>query len=279
MALADSILVPIDFHQKSEIAIRYGCEIAAFTGTQVDFLHVLEDPYDFSSRAETALREQKQELADKMNGMIRDLHSVDDYRHIPMTGLIRTGQILPQIREVSTERKSTMIAIALGGEPDIKKVMFGSITNNLLLQSTIPVLAISKRIDYRAVQRIVFATDYRDGDIPNLKRLSKLAIDMGVPLELVHIIKDPNRPEAAQEREKAFMAALQKKLKKVHVNVIHHQSSGFVEGITSYIGHDKHCILAITRYRKRFLEWLFANSTVRSVAQMASVPLLMMPAD
>ncbi len=275
MAFPKSILVPTDFLPKSESAIRYACEIAQYTGAEIHFLHVIQEPYEFATRAEEFLPTIKRERAEKLEELINNLHSVDDFRSTKMTGLVEEGNIQLTIQRIAKEYKHNMIVIALGGEPDLKKVMYGSITNNILIESTVPVLAISKKIDYRTPNHLVFATDLRDGDIKPIKRMKRFAIDIGVDLKIIHIV--PDKIQADHEVIKKFNAKIQGSLKAEDIAVELHEAPTFDEGITRFVRNNKYTILVMTRYKRRFFEWLFSNSRVRNIAQIASVPLLMIP--
>lgn len=275
MAFPKSILVPTDFLPKSESAIRYACEIAQYTGAEIYFLHVIQEPYEFATRADEILPAIKNERAEKLEKLINDLHSVDDFRSIKMTGLIEEGNIQLTIQRIAKEYKQNMIVIALGGEPDLKKVMYGSITNNILIESTVHVLAISKKIDYQTPKHLVFASDLRDGDIKPIKRMKRFAIDIGVDLKIIHIV--PYKSQADHEAIKKFNKKIQGSLKAEEVSVKIVEAPTFDEGITRFVKNNKYTILVMTRYKRKFFEWLFSNSRVRNIAQIASVPLLMIP--
>lgn len=277
MQFASSILVPTDFSRKSETAIRYACEIASNTGGRVHFLNVIEEPYDFPSRVEEILEARRKEQEEKLSSIIQDLQSVDEFRIIKMKGLVKSGKVLSVTRKVAEDHNHNLIVIGLGGEADLKKALYGSITNNLLMTSTVPVLAISKHIDYRVLKTLLFATDMRKRDLHYIKIMREFCLDIGVSLKFIHIAEEQYEP-SAEEVEK-----FNKKLKKITNNsaaeLILYPASSFTEGITKYIGRDQHTMLVMTRYKKKFIEWLLSNSTVKSVAQMAAVPLLMLPAD
>lgn len=277
MQFASSIVVPTDFSRKSEIAIRYACEIASSIGGEIHFLNVIEEPYDFPSRVQEILAARKEEHEEKLSHLIRDLHAVDEFRIIKMKGVVKTGKMLTTTRQVVKEHDHDLIVIGLGGEADLKKVLYGSITNNLLMTIDIPVLAVSKHIDYRELKTMLFATDMRKRDIKFIKKMREFCFDIGVTLKVIHIA------EENEELDEEKLSAFNKKLKKITKNpgaeIIVHHAVSFTEGITEYIGKDKHTLLVMTRYKMKFWEWLLSNSTVKSLAQMASVPLLMLPAD
>lgn len=277
MPFAKSILVPTDFSSKAEIAIRYACEIAQTTNAELHFLNVIEPPYDFPSRIEEILEAQKEEHAEKLTKLIDDLHSIDDFRNIKIKGQVEIGKVGYTITHVAEEKDHDLIAIGLGGEPHLKKALYGSITNNLLLDSTLPVFAISKRLNFTQPKHLIFSTALREGDIMHIKRMNKFARDLGITLRIIHIReKGKAGPQLSVDE---FQQKVRKALNHKTIEIELQQSSSFVEGITEFIGGNRDSILVMTRYKKKFLEWLLSNSTVRSVAQIAAVPLLMLPHD
>lgn len=277
MQFASSIVVPTDFSRKSEIAIRYACEIASNTGGEVHFLNVIEEPYDFPSRVEEILNARKKEHEEKLSEIIEGLHAVDEFRIIKMKGVVKTGKVLSTTAQVAKEHDHNLIVIGLGGEADLKKVLYGSITNNLLMTSDVPVLAISKHIDYRELQTMLFATDMRKRDLRYIRKMREFCLDIGVNLKIIHIAEGVDQPD--ETKLEGFNEKLKKITKNPDAGVNIYQNDTFTEGITNYIGNDKHTLLVMTRYKKKFWEWILSNSTVKSIAQMASVPLLMLPAD
>lgn len=277
MPFANSILVPTDFSSKAEIAIRYACEIARTTNAEIHFLNIIEPPYDFPSRMEEILQAQKKDHAEKLTKLIDDLHSIDDFRSIKMKGQVEIGKVGLTLSTIAEDNGHDLIAIGLGGEPHLKKAFYGSITNNLLLDSPVPVFAISKRLSYNPPNYLVFSTALREGDIKEIKRMNKFARDLGIALRIIHINeKGKPSPELSVQE---FQQKIRDALKDDSIKIELLESSSFVEGITTFIDDNKHTILAMTRYKKKFLEWLLSNSTVRSVAQIAAVPLLMLPKD
>jgi len=277
LQFASSIVVPTDFSRKSEIAIRYACEIASNTGGEVHFLNVIEEPYDFPSRVQEILDARKKENEEKLSDIIQELHTVDEFRIIKMKGVVKTGKVLTTTRQFARDQNHNLLVIGLGGEADLKKVLYGSITNNLLMTSEIPVLAISKHIDYRELKTMLFATDMRKRDIKFIKKMREFCLDIGVTLKLIHVVENDKSPRT--DKLDNFNKKLKKITKNPDAGVIVLHGDSLTEGITRYIGNDKHTLLVMTRYKKKFWEWLLSNSTAKSIAQMASVPLLMLPAD
>lgn len=276
MSVYSTILVPTDFSRKSETAIRYACEVALCTGADILFLNVVEPPYDFPSRIEEIIEAQKKDHAQKLEKLINDLHSVDDFRFIKMKGKVQVGYVGIEILDVVKTGSFGLICVGLGGEQDLKKTLYGSITNKLLLESPIPVFAISKHLSYRNPKQMLFATDFNNRDLKPAKQARKLARDLGAVLRVIHIVEDQNRN---MEIEAKFLSKLRSKLKDPDFEIEYFEDSSFFEGIVRVVGNDKQTILVTTRYKKSFLERLISKSSARTLAQIAAVPILLIPCE
>ncbi|PWN06562.1 universal stress protein [Rhodohalobacter mucosus] len=276
MSIYSTILVPTDFSRKSESAIRYACEIALCTGTDILFMNVVEPPYDFPSRMEETIEHQKGENAARLEKLINDLHSVDDFRFIKMKGTVKVGNVGIEILKSVKEGKFGLICVGLGGDQDLKKTLYGSITNKLLLESPIPVFAISKHSSYREPRQLLFATDFRERDLKPAKQARKLARDLGAVLRVVHIMEEEER-DLSIERE--FAQKLRDAFRNPEFEIEYFKDSSFIDGILHVIGNDKQTVIVTTRYRQSFLEWLVSKSSARTLAQTTAAPLLLFPGN
>lgn len=276
MAFKSSILVPTDFSEKSEIAIRYACEIAACTGAEILFMNVVEPPYDFPSRIEEVVASKKEAAVKKLTKIIDDLHSVDEFRFIRMKGKVEVGKVDTAILEIIRSEDFDLICVGLGGEHDLKKALYGSITNTLLLESDIPVFAISKRIDFRSPKQLVFATDLRNNDLEIIHQMENFSKDLGVKFRVINIVGDL---DSNQKKMEAFTQEIRDLTKNRSIEIEQYEGDSFLEGITKLIGSDSRTILVTIRYKKTLLEWLFTKSNARVLATIAEVPLLLIPVD
>jgi nucleotide-binding universal stress UspA family protein len=239
-------------------------------------MNVVEPPYDFPSRIEETVEHQKEKNAARLEALINDLHSVDDYRFIKMKGTLRVGNVSTEILEAAKEGDFGLICVGLGGDQDLKKTLYGSITNKLLLESPIPVFAISKHSSYREPRQLLFATDFRERDLKPAKQARKLARDLGAVLRVIHILEDKKRDPSV---EKEFTEKLRKTLKDPGFEIEYFEDGSFEDGIIRVIGQDKHTVLVTTRYKQSFLEWLISKSSARTLAQNTAAPLLLFPRD
>ncbi len=273
MGFFNTILVPTDFSLRSESAYRYALELAVLNKDRICLLNVVSPPYEFPSRLDSIIEERIKAVESEMDTTIRDLKSVDQFKHLRIDKIVKQGKIVPAVLNAIEEIKPGLVVMGIGSDDGLKKLLFGSVTNSILLDSEVPVLAIPENSDYKPTGSLVFTTDLRNRDIKIIREMRLLAAELGSEFHTVHIITE-------NEKEKA--SAFEKTLKNEISNRIileTPESESFFEGITAYLKDQKNAMVIMPRYKKTFLEWMLLKSKAREIALYGKTPLLMVPAE
>src|SRR5918995_2927254 len=142
MILRPSVLCPIDFSGSSRGALRYAAAIASHFGARLTLLAVndplLEEADEFSGPAHLAedttralKRFFSQTFAERPHGL-------------PEVSLeVTTGKSAAEILRVSHEQGCDLIVMSSHGLTGFRKMFFGSTTERVLRETTVPVLVIS----------------------------------------------------------------------------------------------------------------------------------------
>lgn len=274
MAIYKTILIPTDFSTRSEASYRYACEMAKATGAKLHFLNVIEAPYDFPSRMDDILKASKKEHKIKLEGIIHDLHSFDNFSKLKIDYSIKTGKPSLEILSAIDDINPDLVVMGTGGETGIKQVLYGSITNRILIDSPIPVLAITEKTDYRDIKNLVFATNLQENDPKLIKKTEKLARTLNAKFKAVHVAV--NRDFESDIKFTGFKKVLKSELdENISLELI--TAPTFLEGITGFIQKKPGTLLVMSRNKKKLLEWMLMNNTAREVSVYTSVPFLLIP--
>jgi len=274
MANYKTILIPTDFSTRSESSYRYACVLAKATGAKLHFLNVIEAPYDFPSRMDDILKASKKEHKKKLESIIQDLQSFDDYSKLKFDYSVVTGKVSLEILSAIDEHKPDLVVMGTGGETGIKQVLYGSLTNRLLIDSPVPVLAITEKTDYREIKNVVFATNLQENDPKLIKKTEKLARSLKAKVKAVHVAV--NRDFESDIKFTGFKKVLKSELdESIPLELI--TAPTFLEGIAGYIQNKPGTLLVMSRNKKKLLEWMLLNNTAREVSVYTSVPLLLIP--
>jgi nucleotide-binding universal stress UspA family protein len=137
------ILCATDFTETSARAIDYAASLAKGLNVPVTVVHAYEIPvYGFPDGALIATAEITQRITqaaqEALDKTVKDLVS----RGVEAKGVLRTGAPWDEVISVGQEQKADMIIIGTHGRKGLARALLGSVAENVIRTSTIPVLVI-----------------------------------------------------------------------------------------------------------------------------------------
>ena len=155
------ILVPTDFSQHAEDALKVAAQIAKKDNSEIIILHMLELPHQMNdailggkSIPETML------FMKKANEMLDEIASRPYLDGIPVTEIAKIDRPIHGISQVSKDYEIDLIVMGSHGSSGIQELLIGSNTEKVVRNSEIPVLVIKKEILNFNAANIVFASDF-----------------------------------------------------------------------------------------------------------------------
>jgi nucleotide-binding universal stress UspA family protein len=191
-----SVLCPIDFSESSRGALRYAAAITAHFGARLTLLAV-NDP----------LLKEADEIAgvahlteDTMRDLERFLHQTFEPRPhgVPEVRLeVTTGKPAPEILGVSREKQCDLIVMSSHGLTGFRKLFFGSTTERVLRETSVPVLVTPgtdlgpDRLEDvpKTVRRVMVPVDLTAATPHQLRIARGLAEALDVPLLVLHVVE------------------------------------------------------------------------------------------
>ena len=137
-----SILCPVDFSQHSERALGYAIDLAQLTGAHVTILTVVNSFLDAASSAaghgDTYMRQTQQE----MQGLLARIStSRGRPKEAPAVAVVK-GDAAEEILKQVVECSADVIVMGTQGLEGTRRFVFGSTTEKVLRESSVPVLAV-----------------------------------------------------------------------------------------------------------------------------------------
>jgi nucleotide-binding universal stress UspA family protein len=197
MNVRPSILCPVDFSEASGWALRHAAAIARYVPTRLIVLTV-EDPLlteavDLGTGIVWRPEEAKlamEQFAAKTFGAESPVLASLEYEVV-------VGKPAAEILRVARERTCELIVISTHGLTGFRKLFFGSTTERVLRETTIPVLItpaadpgqLSSENIKRMIGRILVPVDLSPASIRQSQIARQLAETLGVPMLLVHVVE------------------------------------------------------------------------------------------
>lgn len=155
------ILVPTDFSEHAEDALKVAAQIAKKNDSEIIVLHMLELPHQMNdailggtSIPETML------FMKKANEMLDEISSRPYLDGIPVTEIVKMDKPIHGITQVSKDYDVDLIIMGSHGSSGVEELLIGSNTEKVVRNSEIPVLVIKKDISNFNVANIAFASDF-----------------------------------------------------------------------------------------------------------------------
>lgn len=206
MSSGPTIICPTDFSDASRSAIQYGAVVAEHVGSRLVIMAV-EDPLlteavDLGTGSVWDPEATKRELA-----VFAD-HALGKHklRSATLEFEVAVGKPANEILRVARELKADLLVMSTHGLTGMRKLFFGSTTERVLRETTVPVLA-TPASDHgptdleevrRTVRRVLAPVDLSSASPHQVKIASSLAEALSVPLLLTNVIEPVRSPLASK---------------------------------------------------------------------------------
>lgn len=136
-----TILVPVDFSECGQTAVRYALGMAAQFEAEVTLVHVVEQiiyPGDWMypplAMSDFAA-EKREQVLEKMKGLVKDPSAKVNY-------VVRVGRAWQEVTEMAKETNADLLVIATHGYTGLKHVLLGSVAEKIIRHAPCPVLTV-----------------------------------------------------------------------------------------------------------------------------------------
>lgn len=198
------ILVPTDFSEHAEDALKAAAQIAKKNNSEIIILHMLELPSQMNdailggaSIPETML------FMKKANEMLDEISNRPYLDGIEITEIVKMDKPIHGITQISTEYNIDLIIMGSHGNSGIEELLIGSNAEKVVRNSEIPVLVIKKDIADFSANNIVFASDFSNEAKKPFEKLLNFSNSFQSKIHLVTICT-PNSFKPTHEVEKAM---------------------------------------------------------------------------
>ncbi len=195
MNLTPRVLCPIDFSDSSRGALRYANTIAAHFGTRLTLL-VVNDPILLEASVIASGRSNLvEETTREMQRFFKQ--TIGNRVKAEVEFEVATGKPAPEILRISRERATGLIVMASHGLSGFRKLFFGSTTERVLRETTVPTLVTSGNdagpSDFdevrKAVRRVLVPVDLAAATSHQVAIARQISSQLTVPLLLAHVIE------------------------------------------------------------------------------------------
>jgi nucleotide-binding universal stress UspA family protein len=268
------ILVPTDFSSNAKNALDYALKLAGKLNSTVTIYHACQVPASSIHRPVPSIIQQEQQtIMLEARRKLKLICQKSRESGIECFTEISVAPVFDGIIEVSRQTGAGLIIMGTRGASGLSRWLFGSTTADVIQNSHIPVLAVPAKASYRLIERIIFATDYRDTDFDFINRLVYIASRFDSELSLLHV-----QTENGEFRSGALFESFREKIKSLfdYNRISFHllENDNVVEAINNFSIKYGGDIISMATSRKPLFDRIFSKSMTKEMAYITKIPLL-----
>lgn len=278
------ILLATDYSSIVTNAEVYAVRFAQNTNATITLLHVYEfpliptpvNPVEYAKTIIDYDRTELKRLKQHKNELLRALNIKNS--ELINERLVREGNVGKQIGKAANDIEADFIVIGTHGLTGVQKIL-GTHAWSVIKKSSIPVLAIPKGAVFKEIKKIVFATEYREGEMPAINFLTRLASRFDAEVTIVHVTNYVLTKNFEREMFEKYRRDVKSKntYEKLEIHLAY--SEDIVAGLDDFCSRTKADWLVMSTKKPILIEELFIPGT--SMTQKMSVrtrtPFLSIP--
>ncbi len=271
------ILVPVDFSDCAENAIRFAVAIALRTGASIKLFHSVQLPLQTAEMVAYPIDTLERDAAQRLGNMtveIVDWLQKEGMRAIAVHHQVHVGFAAEEIVNAALRDGSDLIVMGTLGAGAIEGRILGSNASTVMQHVKCPVLIVPDNAEFSGFKRIAYTSDMHEVNRPAVKMLVDFASHFGSEIQVVHILSKGDKldPEQANVFRDEFAKAAHYNLVSFHI--VDDEDDTLVHVVDEYVDSNHIDIVAMLTHRRGFWEKLFKPSLTKRFAVHAHKPLL-----
>lgn len=185
-----NILVPTDFSEKAENALKVAAQLAKKFDAQIYLLHLIELPADMVNPVgETRSNDLPEALffMKMAKQKFDELLSRPYLKGLKVRDAVEVNKAFDGILEASKKYDCDFIVMGSQGATGLKEMFIGSNTEKVVRTSEIPVLVVKNEHQTFEIRNFIFATNLETTGRKTLSKVVELAETFKAKLHLVYI--------------------------------------------------------------------------------------------
>jgi nucleotide-binding universal stress UspA family protein len=259
----NKVLVPIDFTDVTENALRFALDIAKLLDTGISLLHVIAKNSEHAE-AEASLNQ----LISKYNDQGTDLKAV-----------VRLGKVIEVIGETATETESAVVIMGTHGMRGLQ-FLFGSAALKTVTNSDVPFIITQARLRKdEKIDDIVVPIDLAKEDKQIFEIVVRISTILGAR---VHLYASRYSDEFTNNRVQRNLIFAVKYFKEANVEItVNHaeRPNNFDDQLVAFANLNEADLIAIVNQRDDgMIKLLGSNFEQSIITNRAGIPVLMINA-
>ncbi|WP_339710442.1 universal stress protein [uncultured Kriegella sp.] len=267
-----NMIVPVDFSEQSEYALRLAASLAKKHGANILALHMLELNQAMISSSEGIFPEQTVFLLKLAEKRFSEFLAKPYLEGITVTPIVKHFKVFSEVNEVAEKHQADLVVMGSHGTDGLKEIFVGSNAEKVVRNSNVPVLVVKgEQVDFK-VDRFVFACDFKDSSLPAFQKAKEFAELLSARIELVYINTPGDNFLSTGDAYNRINGFLQKANAGLEVKIYNDYS--VERGVLNYSKSISADCIGIPTHGRKGLSHFFMGSIGEDIANHSKIPVV-----
>ncbi len=267
-----NIIVPVDFSEQSEKALKVAANLAKDNNAELLILHMLELSPAIMSESGYVSQEQIVHLIRIGEKRFSEFLDKPYMKDVKVTPVIKHYKVFSEVNELAQKHNADLIVMGSHGTDGLQEIFIGSNTERVVRTSDIPVLVIKDDNDNFKVDRFVFACDFKEENVAVLKKAVEIAKLFKSQLNLVYINTPGDEFLSNEDAYSRISKLLNMATLGLEVDIYNDYS--VEKGVLNYSESVAADLIGIPTHGRRGLSHFFMGSIGEDIANHSKTPVI-----
>jgi nucleotide-binding universal stress UspA family protein len=272
----EKIIVPIDFSEYSEFALKAAALLSKKVPVEIYALHMLDLQEVNMSQTSSYSQEKGIYFLKLAEQKFKKFLQKDFLKEAKVVPVIKHYKVFSEVNAIAKEINADLIIMGSHGASGLKEFFTGSNTEKVIRYSEVPVLILKNELKDIDFSEIVFATDFSEETIPAYNRMLASLEFLGSKMHLL-FVNLPNEkfkttPEMDTLANNFLMSAEGNVDRLINVNFV--CAKTVEDGILSFsnlVGAD---LIALITHGRKGLAHVFSGSISEDISNHSALPIM-----
>ncbi len=267
-----TIIVPVDFSEQSEYALKVAASLAKRQEADILVLHMLELNEAMITSSEGFHPEQTVFLLKLAEKRLREFLDKGYLKGIKITPVIKHFKVFGEVNDIAEKHHADLIVMGSHGSDGLKEIFVGSNAERVVRHSEVPVLVVKNELEDFKIDKFIFACNFKSESLSAFQKAKDFASKLKADLHMVYI----NTPGDDFLSTNDAYEKINKYLEKAGVtNEVKIYNDYSVEkGVLNYSESIKADLIGIPTHGRKGLSHFFMGSIGEDIANHSKIPVM-----
>lgn len=277
------ILVPVDFSDYADNAVKYAIEMAKTMKASIHLCHAVAIP-ELSPMAGMVvwpIEDYTAIIADANTNLKNYADKLNQTLSKPLLPIITHscdfGDVKKLVEKLTKELKIDLVIMGMAGASKISHLLLGSNSLAVIENTLTPVLLVPKTKQFTGLHKVAFATALLETDLNSIQQLANLLYYFNTDILLTHVSIEKVDVKEKNPKIDAFLNSVTCKLNYAKIYFKDVDAKDIDEGLSWLTKNAQIDMLAMVHRRLGIFHRIMDGSRTKNLAGNIEIPLMVLP--